>query len=42
MNKLHCVDDEEQVAAINDAYKSGKITAEQKAELLKIATPSSR
>ena len=32
----------ESVAAINSAYSSGKITATQKAELLKIATPSSR
>lgn len=32
----------EQVAAINDAYKRGLITAEQKADLLRIATPSSR
>ena len=33
---------QESVAAINDAYKQGKITAEQKATLLKIATPGSR
>ena len=32
----------ETVAAVNDAYKNGNITAEQKAELLKIATPGSR
>lgn len=30
------------VASINDAYASGKITAEQKATLLKIAMPTSR
>lgn len=33
---------QESVAAINDAYKQGKITAEQRATLLRIATPSSR
>lgn len=33
---------QESVAAINDAYKKGQITAAQKTELLRIATPSSR
>ena len=33
---------QELVAGINDAYKNGQITAAQKADLLKIATPSSR
>lgn len=33
---------QESVANINDAYNKGAITAAQKAELLKIATPSSR
>lgn len=32
----------ESAAAINDAYKKGLITAEQKSTLLKIATPSGR
>ncbi len=32
----------ESVAAINDAYNSGRITAEQKKSLLRIATPGSR
>ncbi len=32
----------ESVAAINDAYSSGKITKEQRDELLRIATPGSR
>ena len=33
---------QETVAAINDAYNSGLITAEQKQSLLRIATPSTR
>lgn len=33
---------QETVAAINDAYNSGKITAEEKAQLMRIATPGGR